>query len=326
MTRQSLIRGKHLANELTSWVFVSGARATHVDYLHLSNVEMLVDRLGSLEELVLHDVLGEALGLDLVHLSHVGELLLLDKVSLLESDLLSVVLFLLELLLLGFELDLKFNIIELSLLCELKPLSAKDIGQLSLTDLLQVVSLLPNLSDLKLLGEELTLGLLDSKGLLSFEDLHLDVTLCLDPVVLFISGNGLLVDDLVSISLDSLGFHSVLLSELGLEVNEETLGGDSNVDDLNSFYPDTPASDDLLHLILDTISEHVSVFPDIDESHVCNPVSDDRYGHTLKLSVSNTRGALVKVVSERLVASEWTIGLSVDTPDEDAIDLYTLHL
>lgn len=106
---------------------------------------MLVDRLGSLEELVLHDVLGEALGLDLVHLSHVGKLLLLDKVSLLEGNHLSVVLFLLELLLLGFELDLKFNVIELSLLSKLKLLSVKGIGQLSLTDLLQVTSLLPHL-------------------------------------------------------------------------------------------------------------------------------------------------------------------------------------
>lgn len=167
---------------------------------------------------------------------------------------------------------------------------------------------------------------MDSKGLLSFEDLHLDVTLCLDPVVLFRSGNGLLVDDLVSISPDSLGIHSILLSELGLEVDEETLGGDSNVDDLNSFYPDTPASDDLLHLILHTISEHVSVFSDIDEGHVCNPVSDNRYGHTLKLSVGSSRGSIIQVITERLVASEWTIGLSVDTPDEDAIDLYTLHL
>lgn len=74
---------------------------------------------------------------------------------------------------------------------------------------------------------------------------------------------------------------STFLSELCLEIREQRLGSNFDINDLTSFEPDTPTSNDFLHFLLDSISELGSVLQDIVDGHVGDSISDDRDGHVL---------------------------------------------
>lgn len=102
-----------------------------------------------------------------------------------------------------------------------------------------------------------------------------------DLLVLGLSLKLILSNFVVYLTLDLFGVLSTFLSELCLEISEQRLGSNFDINDLTSFEPDTPTSDDFLHFLLDSISELRSILQDIIDGHVCDSVSDDRDGHVL---------------------------------------------
>jgi len=162
--------------------------------------------------------------------------------------------------------------------------------------------------------------------LLRSEKVLSGLSLLLDFLVLSFSGEIILCNLIVDLSLNFFSILSRLLSELCLKVSEKTPGGNFDIDNLASLEPDTPTSDDFLHLLFDSVSELGSVLQDIVDGHVSDSISDNGHSHIFKLSISDIRGFTHEIISKRFVASEWAILFSVNTPDEDTTDLDSLHL
>jgi hypothetical protein len=309
-----------LGEELPGWVLVLSA--AHVHDLHLADVQSLVDVLGGVEDLRLEHVVGVALGLQ-------SELVLLDFEFLLpplvlghqlvvQGHLLGLVLHLLELLFLGLQLDLLLHFEDLALAAELQLLPLELVVQLVVADPLEVLRLGLLLFVLELLLEELGLLLLFHErrrgGVLGPEFVHGGL-----------SDERLLVDGLVGVGGDPLGFLSAGLPELGLEVGEERSGGDLDVLHFAGLEPNTPTRQDLLHLLFHTVSELASILKNIIESQVCNSISDDGYCHIFKFVVCIDWHLLFEIVTESFVASEWSLFFSVNAPDQHTSDSNTLH-
>lgn len=136
----------------------------------------------------------------------------------------------------------------------------------------------------------------------------------------------LLGDDLLGFSLNFFSLDSTLLSELGLQVLEQSRGGDLHILNFTSLQPHSPPSENLLHLLINSISDLLPVLEDVIDGEIGDIVSHNGDSDALQLSVGNSWHWLVKVLAKGLVASEGSIFLSVNAPDEHARDFNTLHL
>lgn len=153
----------------------------------------------------------------------------------------------------------------------------------------------------KLLLQLLDLGLIDSLVHLHF--LNLFLCIILEPVSLLLSGNldvtpqfGVrllllsqlvivvlsqfsLLNDQVRLTFEAVRLDTVLLTELGLHLREESMRTDRHIRDLDGLHPHTPAGKKLLHIILDAVTEHGSVLEDVIDRHIGNLVANERLSH-----------------------------------------------
>ena len=106
-----------------------------------------------------------------------------------------------------------------------------------------------------------------------------------DSLELSFSLKVLLPDSVVDLTVNLLGLLSALLSELCLKILEQAVGCDFHIDDLAGLEPDTPAGDDLLHLLLNAVSQLGSVLEDVVNGHVSDPVSDNGDHHVLEFLI-----------------------------------------
>lgn len=192
---------------------------------------------------------------------------------------------------------------------------------------LGVVDSLVHLQGLLLLSR----AVLQSVSLLL--SLYLDVTLLLrnhlfllSELVLVVLLHFSLLDDEVGLALEAVSLDAVLLAELSLHLREELGRADGHVRDLDSLHPHTPAGKQLLHVVLDTVTEHRAVLQDLIDSHVGDLVTDERAGHGADLLSDLGGVGLEEAGAESLVQLQWAITFTVGTPDDHARDSNTLHL
>ena len=82
--------------------------------------------------------------------------------------------------------------------------------------------------------------------------------------------------------LADLSILSDLLTEVGLEILEESLGADGNPSDFESLNPDTPAFDHFEHIFLEHSSNIFSVGQHLLDGRVGNTVPHNGGGHRAK--------------------------------------------